>query len=292
MDWRNIPSLPALRGFEAAVRTGSFSAAARELNVTHAAVAQHVRSLEAHLGQSLLVREGRQMVPSAAGLRLAKDLQEGFAQIIKGVRDISDDADASPLQVTVTPNFAENWLMPRLMSFWSDYPDIRLSITPSNTVVDLRRDGFDLAIRFGEGKWPGTESAFLIHGDYCIVVHRDLIEGKVPTRMSELYHLPWLFSSSAPDYRAWALQAGLDSSKIKEHDIATTSMVSAAVRSGAGAAVMIHAMVKDDIASGKLVLVEQSAPSELGYYIVSPKGVMTSKVKTFRKWLLAQRDKD
>lgn len=180
--------------------------------------------------------------------------------------------------------------MHRLMSFWADYPEIRLSITPSNALVDLRRDGYDMGIRFGKGEWPGLDSAFLVQGDYCVVVHPDLIEGETPTCLTELAHLPWLFTSSAPDYRAWAVQSGLDPSRIVEHDIATMSMIAAAVRSGAGAAVMVHAMVREDIDSGRLVLIEQSAPSKLGYYLVTPKGVLPQKAKTFRKWLLTQRE--
>ena len=149
MDWRDIPSLAALRGFEAAVREGSFSAAARELNVTHAAIAQHVRSLETHVGQPLLTRAGRRMVPTEAGARLATDLNDGFGQIIAGVRRLSEDADKRPIQITCTPNFAENWLMPRLIEFWGKHPDITLSVTPDNNIVDLRRDGYDVAIRYG-----------------------------------------------------------------------------------------------------------------------------------------------
>ena len=69
MDWRDIPSLAALRAFEAAARLGSYSEAARSLNVTHAAIAQHVRSLEAHFGQALMRREGRAMAVTEAGRR-------------------------------------------------------------------------------------------------------------------------------------------------------------------------------------------------------------------------------
>ena len=60
-DWLHLPPLSALRAFEAAARLGGFSAAARALNVTHAAVAQQVRALEEHLGAPLIHREGRGM---------------------------------------------------------------------------------------------------------------------------------------------------------------------------------------------------------------------------------------
>ena len=91
------PPLTAMRAFEAAARAGSFSAAARELNVTHAAIAQHVRALETQFATSLLVREGKRMALTDAGTRLAADLSEGFSQIIHGVRQITQDAADSPL---------------------------------------------------------------------------------------------------------------------------------------------------------------------------------------------------
>lgn len=291
MNWLDMPSLAALRGFEAAVRAGSFSAAARELNVTHAAVAQHVRSLEAHLGMSLLVRRGRQMVPTDAGARLALDLQDGFTQIINGVARLNADSETRPLSITCTPNFAENWLMPRLIAFWATHPDVRLSITPSNDVVDLRRDGYDVAIRYGSGGWSGTDSDFLVKGDYVAVVHRSLLGDRRPTCLSDLTDVPWFFCQSLPVYRAWAMKSGLDPSKIKEHELSTMSMVSAAVKAGAGASVMIKAMVEDDIAAGTLIVIEQSAQPGLGYHVVTAKGVLTPRVNTFRKWLISQRGK-
>lgn len=292
MDWRDVPSLAALRGFEAAVRHGSFSAAARELNVTHAAIAQHVRSLEAHFGQSLLVRAGRQMVPSEAGARLATDLEAGFQQIISGVRKVAEDTAARPIQVSCTPNFAENWLMPRLMSFWAKHPDITLSITPSNDLAELGRGECDVALRYGKGPWPGTESDLLVKADYAVIVHRDLLGDQRPTCLSEMTDVPWVFCSNLPVYRTWAVQSGLDPKKITEHELATMSMVSSAVRSGAGASVMIRAVMEDDIAAGNLVVVEQAVRPGLGYHVVTAAGVLPDKVRTFRKWVLSQREVD
>ena len=272
------------------MRTGSFSAAARELNVTHAAIAQHVRSLEAHLGHPLLIREGRQMVPTPEGAQLAAHLQDGFEQIIKGVHALTADMRNKPVQITLTPNIAENWLMPRLTTFWANHPDIKLSIMPSNDVIDLRRDGFDLAIRYGAGDWPGTDSAFLIRGDYVVAVHRDLLRGRIPEGIEDLHDVPWLFCPSLPVYRAWAINSGLDPDRIKEHQFPSMNMVSTAVRAGVGASVMIKAMVADDIAEGRLIVVGPSFTPGLGYYVVTPKGVMPPKVKTLRRWLLNQAD--
>ena len=110
MDWRDIPSLSALRAFEAAARLGSLSEAARALNVTHAAIAAHVRALETEFGQPLLRRSGRGMVPTQAGLELSRDLGSGFAEIAAGVRALKRGREDRPVILTTTPSFAENWL--------------------------------------------------------------------------------------------------------------------------------------------------------------------------------------
>lgn len=117
MDWRPIPSLSALRAFEAMARLGGLSAAARELNVTHAAIAQHIRYLEDFLTVKLAYRDGRGMRLTPSGSALSKALQDGFKTIAGGIRSVKVDHEARPLQITLTPGFAENWLMPRLGSF-------------------------------------------------------------------------------------------------------------------------------------------------------------------------------
>ena len=288
MDWRDIPSLPALRAFEAAARAGSFSAAARELNVTHAAIAQHVRALETQFSTSLLIREGKRMVLTDAGSQLAADLSDGFSQIIHGVRQISQDAAERPLTVTVTPSFADNWLMPRLCSFWDQHPEITVSITPNNAVNDLRRDGFDMAIRYGMGDWSGVETTFLAPADFVIVSAPSLIEDINATSFADLQNVPWLFEKVHQVHRKWAEENGLDLACCRLKELANLNMVLAAVRAGAGMSVVSRALVQDDIDSGRLIAVRQERRQGLGYYITTLGGVHNAKVKLFKRWLLSQ----
>jgi LysR family glycine cleavage system transcriptional activator len=288
MNWRDIPSLAALKGFEAAARAGSFSAAARELNVTHAAIAQHVRTVEAHLGMSLLNREGRKMVLTVAGAQLSNDLNAGFGTIIDGVTRIVEDANARPLSVTVTPNFAEYWLMPRLCGFWNRHPEITVTVTASNNLVDLRRDGYDIAIRYGDGNYPGLESEFLVAGDYVVVATPSLLGDRKACSIADLQDLTWLFSDNLPVYKRWAVENGLDLAACTIKEISSMSMITSAVRAGGGVSVVIRAMVEDDIATGRLIVIQEGAQAELGYYTVRQAGAETEKVKTFRKWLRTQ----
>jgi LysR family glycine cleavage system transcriptional activator len=136
MDWRRLPSLSALRAFEAQARLGGFTAAARELNITQAAVAQHVRRLEDFFSCALVQRQGRAMGLTDAGRRLTATLTDGFSTIEAGVADLMADTETRPLTVSTTPSFAENWLMPRLGAFWAGHPDIGIALRPEPGLVD------------------------------------------------------------------------------------------------------------------------------------------------------------
>lgn len=287
MNWRNIPSLAALRAFEAVAHAGSLSAAARELNVTHAAIAQHVRGMETALKTPLIVRQGRGVVLTDAGAQLAQALTAGFAQIIAGVEAITNDANARPVALSVTPSFAENWLMPRFAEFWAKHPDFGLSIIPSIEVVDLRRDSIDLAVRYGRGKWPGLEVAELLKADMTVVAAPSLLEGRDIKTFSDLNGLPWLFQSIREEARQWVMLSGIDLATSPINLVASFGMVMSAVRAGKCLTVAPSTLVADDIKSGNLIALMQRQPKGLGYYIVHPKGVLSPRAKTLKSWLLA-----
>ena len=94
VDWKTFPSLTALRAFEAAARLQNFSRAARDLNVTHAAIAQQVRALEVDLGRELIYRQGRGLALTPEGEILARSVREGFSRIDQGLEAVSADTGA------------------------------------------------------------------------------------------------------------------------------------------------------------------------------------------------------
>ncbi len=288
MDWRDIPSLAALRAFEAAARLGNFSQAARELNVTHAAIAQHVRGIETALGTSLLVRAGRGMALTDAGRQLASALGDGFGLITQGVRQVAADTANRPIAISVTPSFAENWLMPRLAGFWAAYPGEQISISPSTDLVDLRRDGFDMAIRYGTGDWPGVEATQLVAADYTVVAAPSLLAGRAAKTIADVQDLPWIFEAVHREARKWVTEMGMDMACCQMNEVATLSMLLSAVRAGGGVSVVSSALVADDIASGKLIAVMRDHHEGLGYYIAHLPDGLSARAKLFKTWLLAQ----
>ena len=296
MDWRDIPSLAALRAFEAAARHQSFSAAARDLNVTHAAIAQHVRALEQEFGAPLMDRQGRAMVPTTAGRRLARDLGAGFAEIAAGVRGLRQMRGDGPVSLTTTVSFAENWLMPRIARFWSDRPDIPVTIAADNKVHDLRSEGHDLAIRYGKGDWPGLQARLLTRADTVVVAHPS-----VAARLPETYaatsesapemlaQLPWVIDSAYGECESWIAAKGMDPARMRCTALDGNNLVLAAVRAGAGVSIHPLAVVERDLETGALVsLWEEPDSGDLGYYIVTQKGAASSRVRAFLTWLQAQ----
>lgn len=285
MDWRDVPSLSALRAFEAAARCGSLSAAARELNVTHAAVAGHVRALESFFSTALLRRSRGGMEPTAEGALLSRGLSDGFATLAAACRDLSDRQRNRPLAVTTTPTFAENWLMPKISDFWAHHPEISVSIWPSGEVVDLRRDGFDVAIRYGLGDWPGLEAEQLLEGDYVVVAGPKLAE-RLPDRSLEtLMKQHWLMDGNRAEERTLNHALDLPEGTLDIRTVATNGMVLSAVRAGLGLGLQNRAIVEADIATGRLVTLRTVSVPELGYWFAVRPEAPTPQLKAFRRWI-------
>lgn len=288
MNWSKIPSLAALRAFEAAARHLNFSHAAGELNVTHAAVAQHVRALEAEFNESLLNRQGRGLALTEAGTRLAESLKTGFAEIAGGVDQLRARSANRPLNITVTPAFATNWLMPRMGGFWAKHPEISISINPSTGMVDMARDGFDLALRFGDGNWQGVTADPLTSGDFLVVVRPDLIASRTVDCLSDVADLPWLLEEHMMERRAIVEREGIDFASVNATLLNTNGLVISAALSGLGLAVQPRSLVEAEIKSGALAKVCEINQPGLGYYMVTLPGREPRGLRKFQRWLRAE----
>lgn len=150
---RKLPSLNALRAFEAAGRHGRMTTAADELNVTHSAVSRQVQHLEEVLGVALFEGPKNRLVLTDAGKTLLSGLVAAFDQMDVSVRSVADSQDGT-LDVSCPGTFTMRWLIPRLYRFQADHPNIDVRLTASSKPVDFNRDGFDVAIRVGAAPWP------------------------------------------------------------------------------------------------------------------------------------------
>lgn len=288
IDWRTLPSLTALRAFAATAEMRSFSQAARVLNVTHAAVAQQVRALEDHFGRSLVQRDGRGVSLTTDGEQLAEALGEGFAVLQRGVEALRAGEVDRPVRVSLTASFAAQWLMPRLRDFWEKHPDIGVSLHPDSRVVDLHRERMDLAIRYGNGDWPGLEATYLASARLVIVGAPSLLEGREVLTPEEMAGMDWVLSRNWAEQDNYLRHLGLDPAALSATDFPGEELAIAAARQGLGLVVESLALIEADVAEGRLRVVHESRERLPAYFVVTLPGPQRAAARAFVKWLKSQ----
>src|SRR5438552_18431347 len=178
----HLPPLGALRAFEAAARHMSFSRAAAELHVTPAAVSHQIHALEQDLGVKLFHRMNRSIELTASAQVLLPGLSEAFAGIQSSVGRLRAHNDTGTLTVTASPSFAAKWLVLRLHRFQEQCPQIDVRISATDDVVDLSAGDFDIAIRYGSGRYPGLHVEPLLKNEVFPACSPHLLETGPPLK--------------------------------------------------------------------------------------------------------------
>lgn len=286
---RRLPSLKALRAFEAAARHGSFSRAAAELSVTHAAISHQIRALEEDLGAQLFHRTGRHVELTERGEKLLPALTAAFDQMSEAWSQ-AGAKDSSALTVSVEPSFAARWLVLRLGKFNRAHPEIELRLLPSAEVVDFSREDVDIGVRYGLGGWSDVVSEKLFEATVYPVCAPVLLDPRKPIRKPEdLKSYPLLHEETMQHWLNWLEQAGVKSPRwaAKGPLFIEASLALQAASSGQGVALANDTLAMADLAEGRLVrLFDIEMPDEEGYWLVYPEGSRKKpKVDAFRRWI-------
>ena len=293
---RRLPSLNALRAFEAAARHESFTKAADELAVTQGAVSHQVKALEEKLGLRLFTRERQRLVITNAGRSYLEVVRDAFDRLAVGTNQLLQRQTAGAMTVTTSPNFAAKWLVHRLGRFAEAHPDIDLRLSASLQHVDFVREDIDLAVRHGEGNWPGLHVTRLCSEQLFPVCSPSLVGGRGTLRSpADLKRHTLLHVNDRREWAKW-LEAvgvkGVDSDRGPIFNQA--SMAIDAAVDGQGIALARSALAAWDILAGRLVRPFQLfVKADYAYWIVCPKPTAElPKIATFRKWLLAEAAED
>jgi LysR family transcriptional regulator, glycine cleavage system transcriptional activator len=294
---RRLPSLSALRSFEEASRTLSFTKAAQNLHVTQGAISRQIRLLEDYLGTPLFMRHHHRLEITPAGKRLLPTLQAAFDSIAHTLDTIRSDPSNSLLSVNAAPTLATRWLTPRLRDFQTRHPDVRISVTNEYGPLHGTERNEDCQIRFGMEPLPGGQSTLLMRERHVLVGSARQFEGP-PADDAALRALlsshPWLYILDIDRrllvWEAWLEAAGLDvpMASAGELEFSTLDQVIHAVVAGLGIAVADRHMIEQELANGTLVQlssVEVTGPS--GYWLdVRPEVQDTLRVRNFSGWLI------
>ena len=293
---RRLPPLISLRAFEAAARHGSFVRAGAELALTPAAISHHVKLLEAHLQVALFTRLARGLRLTEAGRACLPGLSSGFDALEDAITGIRAERLAGPLVISVLPSFAAGWLIERLPRFRTRHPEIDLHVRADVAIVDLDRDGVDLAVRYGTGRFPGLRAVELLREEVFPVCAPALVGGvRPPRRFADLRRYTLLHDSGARrnepwiNWGPWLRDAGLQDIDLARglHFTDSAILYQAAI-AGHGIAIGRSVLVGGHLAAGRLVKpLGTSRVVTHAYYAVT-RARMTPKVDACVRWLLEE----
>jgi len=287
---RRLPSLNALKAFEASARHESFTDAATELFVTHAAISRHIRELEETLGTELFTRTGRGVELTEAGARFGERLTPLFDQLADAAREAAAVGAARTLCVSVEPAFASRWLVGRLAKFNELHPDIELTIDSTNRLVDFYSDDVDIGIRYGNGVWDDTDASKLTDVVIFPVCEPKLIADDKHLTPEGLNEYTLLHENRKQWWADWLAAAGVKAEMDWRGTVFQNHLAIEAAEAGAGFALGDQILCTDALLDGWLARPFSIDMKDHGaYWIVRKKGSKEIPVvKAFREWLLSE----
>jgi LysR family glycine cleavage system transcriptional activator len=291
---RRLPPLNALRAFEVAARHNSFTAAASELNVSHAAVSRHVRALEARLNIALFHRGKRGVELTSAGADYLRSVSAAFDAIARATDDLADPAGAQ-IRVSAHPAFAARWLLHHLDGFRDAHPGYDIALDATSRLVDLARDEADLAICNGEPDDASVDQELLARSRLYPVCAPGLLPAGhrfVPGDISAFVLLH--DEEDGSSWRRWLDHAGVEGVDVRhgprflESDLAIDAAIA-----GQGIALADDFLVTHDIVAGRLVRLGDIAlaAADCDYFLRSLEDTRRRRpVAAFRSWLLSESE--
>jgi LysR family glycine cleavage system transcriptional activator len=287
-DPERLP-LNALRVFEAVATHLSFTAAAKELGVTTAAVSAQIKSLEADIGVPLFRRHTRAVALTQDGAELLPGVRRGLDELRRAVERLRRERVGGLLNLSVPSEFLQRWLLPRLGEFTRRHPEIEVRFGPARAALDFERDDFHAAILYGTGHWPGLRTERLLDEWVFPVCSPALLSRLGPIETLEDFSRYPLLHSRAEPWPDWLRRVGGDTTRADvppQPEDATATL--AAVEQGKGVALARWSLVAADLAAGRLVRpMLPSVQQKSAWFLAAPaERFALPKVVRFRTWLL------
>ncbi|MCR5880065.1 LysR family transcriptional regulator [Phenylobacterium sp. J367] len=278
-----LPSLNALRAFEAVARTGRVTLAAGELNVTHSAVSRQVKALEATLGVRLFSGPKSRPELTTAGRDLAGSLTEAFNQIAAAVRHVK--AGGEDLHIAVNASISVKWLIPRLADFQAAHPDIRLHLSELAPHATSQHGAQAVLRMVPTSRLSDPACTPFIGNALGAVMSPDGIRryGADPLKA------PRLAAATHPEgWPVWAELAGVELPPMAERPFAHVHFAMDAALAGLGAAIVSWPLCSAEVEAGRLVAPWASASRRAPSPCWRRRAPSAAPLARFRDWLVAE----
>lgn len=290
-----IPSIDLLRGFVAVGRRMSITLAAEDLFLTQSAVSRQIHGLETALGVRLFERAHRSIRFTPEGERLYLAADNAMQQIQDAVGSLEDSLRQRPVTVTASIGFVSLWLLPRLMGFQVQHPEVEVRLSASNQIVDLRKEGLDIAIRYCPEASMPTGATRLFGETIFPVAHPSL--GLTDLSAPEMIEKSTLLEFEGDPSPWWQWQSWLEAqgwSGVKPKGVVRFNLydqlIHAAV-AGHGIALGRGQMIAPMLDDGRLVALKTPCPrpkSSKVYCLIQRDALPIKQAQALIDWICAE----
>lgn len=291
MNKRHLPPLNALRTFETAARTGSFSEAAAELGVTHGAVSRQIRLLEEWLGQPLFTRAGQRNIATAHARAFAAEVSAAFDLIGDASVRFGRTPSTRVVKVNAQTTIATRWLIPRLARFNAAHPQIEVAITTANSNDAWKSTGFDLLIRkepLERPEWQHFIRQHLFTEQLTVFAAPTLLETTPLVKISDLVNHIFIASQTrVGEWDRWLHEASADTlrperfQRFDHYHVCLQAMID-----GLGVGIGGYPMLDNEVKSGRLIAPFALSVPGSSYAMWLPRdAAKSSALKTLLSWL-------
>jgi len=286
--FRHLPPLKALPAFESAARLGSFNAAAVELSVSPGAISYQVKQLESSLGVALFHRRTRLVELTVAGRRLHHTVRQLFQSLDDDIAQIRGDSQDTPLTVSVSTYFVTRWLSPRMGKFLNAHPDTTIRLQHSVNNPEFTVDDVDIAIRWGDGNWPNSQSQLLFELPMIAVCAPSLTKGKTGLRQpSDLRKHTLLHDQPGmTQWSEWLKFAGVEPWQPLPGPVIVDPNVRVQSAIDGQGVVLANPLLQPEIELGHLVEPFDVRLDSYGYYLMVGRDALSREnVRRFMDWI-------
>ena len=286
---RQLPPFAAVKAFEAAARYKSFKKAAEELCLSPSAISHQIRALEEYLDTALFEREGNRLDLTLTG--------KGYAGKLTGLLDFLDESTRAvrhpgerPFRVLCTPGFAARWLVPRLPGLpFADRVQLRVSTgAPS---LDFANNDSDVVIQWANVPVPGVSTDPLMQSSRYPVISPRLREAEAIEHPEDLLRMTLMYDETDDAWAQWFDAAGLSPHRMPPGPVFPNCELSTtAAEQGGGVSLAYDSMVRDTVASGRLIrLFDTITMPAVIYSVAHAEGRGDDPmIQRFKDWIFAE----
>lgn len=277
-----------LVAFDSAARTGGFTTAAEELNLTQGAISRQVRALEDQLDVKLFRRANKKITLTDAGRTYAREIHLALKRIQTASLCVKTNPRAGLLNIAILPTFGTRWLMPRFPSFLEKNPEITVNFVTKLSQFDFGEEGLHAAIHFGLPDWPDAVNTFLMREESVPVASPQFLDGREIAEPRDLADEPFLhLTSRAQAWPDWLEAYGVPANQGRGLLFEQFSTAAQAAAAGLGIALLPKFLIHNEIERGELrVIFDKSVPTRSAYHLMVPaESIDYAPALAFRDWL-------